>query len=51
MLNSFDANFASDVRNIHFRLVIDGFDIFSTNSVPYSCWSIFAVSYNLPPSL
>jgi hypothetical protein len=51
VLNSFDANFASDARNIHFRLAIDGFDLFSTNSVSYSCWPVFAVSYNLPPSL
>jgi hypothetical protein len=31
--------------------VIDGFDPFSTNSTPYSCWPIFVVPYNLPPSL
>jgi hypothetical protein len=31
--------------------VTDGFDLFSTNSTPYSCWPIFAVLYNLPPSL
>jgi hypothetical protein len=51
VLDRFDVDFASDVRNVHFRLVIDGFDPFSINSAPYSCWPVFAVSYNLPPSL
>jgi hypothetical protein len=51
MLNRFDADFASDARNVHFGLATDDFDPFSTNSAPYSCWPIFAVSYNLPPSL
>jgi hypothetical protein len=32
----FDANFASDARNIRFGLVTDDFDSFSTNSTPYS---------------
>jgi hypothetical protein len=41
----------SDVRNIRFGLVTNDFDPFSTNSAPYSCWLIFAVSYNRPPSL
>jgi hypothetical protein len=44
VLNRFDANFSSDARNVRF-------DSFSTNSAPYSCWLIFVVSYNLPPSL
>jgi hypothetical protein len=51
VLDLFDADFTSDGRNIHFRLGTDGYDPFSTNSAPYSCWPIFAVSYNLPPSL
>jgi hypothetical protein len=51
VLNRFDADFVSDARNVRFGLATDGFDAFSTNSAPYSCWSIFAVSYNLPPSL
>jgi hypothetical protein len=51
VLDRFDANFASDARNVRFGLPTDGFDPFSTNSTPYSCWPIFAVSYNLPPSL
>jgi hypothetical protein len=51
VLNGFDADFASDVRNVRFGLATDDFDPFSTNSAPYSCWPVFAVSYNLPPSL
>jgi hypothetical protein len=47
----FDADFASDARNVCFELKTDDFDPFSTNSAPYSCWPIFAVLYNLPPSL
>jgi hypothetical protein len=50
LLDRFDTDFASDARNVHFGLATGGFDPFSTNSAPYSCWSIFAVSYNLPPS-
>jgi hypothetical protein len=51
VLNRFDADFVSDARNIRFRLATDGFDPYSINSTPYSCWSVFAMSYNLPPSL
>jgi hypothetical protein len=51
VLDRFDADFASDAKNIHFRLVTDDFDPFSKNSTPYSCWSVFIVLYNLPPSL
>jgi hypothetical protein len=51
VLDMFDTDFASDARNIRFGLTTDGFDAFSTNSAPYSCWPIFAVPYNLPPSL
>jgi ferredoxin-like protein FixX len=51
VLNRFDANFVSDARNVRLGLAIDGFDPFSTNSAPYSCWLIFAMPYNSPPSL
>jgi hypothetical protein len=37
VLDKFDADFASDVRNVRFGLATDGFDPFSTNSTPYSC--------------
>jgi hypothetical protein len=51
VLDRFDTDFASDARNVHFRLATNGFDLFSTNSAPYSCWPTFTVSYNLQLSL
>jgi hypothetical protein len=51
VLDGFDTNFDSDARNVHFGLATDGFDSFSTNSAPYSCWPIFVVTYNLPQYL
>jgi hypothetical protein len=51
VLNRFVADFASDARNVRFGLATDDFDPFSINSTPYSCWPIFALPYNLPPSL
>jgi hypothetical protein len=35
VLDRFDTDFASDVRNVCFRLAINGFDPFSTNSTSY----------------
>jgi hypothetical protein len=43
VLNRFDVDFASDVRNVRFGLATDGFDPFSTNSTSYSCWLVFVV--------
>jgi hypothetical protein len=37
VLGRFEANFASDARNVCLRLATDDFDPFSTNSAPYSC--------------
>jgi hypothetical protein len=39
------------VRNIHIGLATDGFTPFSDNTTPYSYWPVFAIPYNLPPSL
>jgi hypothetical protein len=36
VLDIFDANFASDIRNVCFGLATDAFDPISTNSAPYS---------------
>jgi hypothetical protein len=36
VLDGFDADFASDVRNVCFGLATDGFDPFSINSASYS---------------
>jgi hypothetical protein len=38
-------------KNICFGLATDDIDPFSTNSTPYSCWSVFVVPYSLPSSL
>jgi hypothetical protein len=51
VIDGFDVDFAIDARNVRFGLATDGIDPFSTNSASYSCCPIFAVSYNLPPSL
>jgi hypothetical protein len=51
VLDGFDTDLTSDARNVHFGLATDGFDPFSMNSAPYSCWTIFTMLYNLPPSL
>jgi hypothetical protein len=47
----FDVGFASDAKNVRFGLATDDFDPFSINSAPYSCWLLFAMLYNRPPSL
>jgi hypothetical protein len=47
----FDADFANHARNVCFGLATNGFDPFSINSAPYSCWPVFVVLYNLSPSL
>jgi hypothetical protein len=50
-LDNFDLEFAQDVRNVHIRLTTDDFTPFSNNTASYSCWPVFAVPYNLSPSL
>jgi hypothetical protein len=50
-LDNFDPEFARDTRNVRIRLVIDDFTPFGDNATSYSCWPVFAVPYNLPPSL
>jgi hypothetical protein len=50
-LDIFDLEFARDARNVRIGLVIDGFTPFGDNTASYSCWPVFVVPYNLPPSL
>jgi hypothetical protein len=50
-LDNFDSKFARDTRNVHIGLATDGFTPFGDNAASYSCWPMFAVPYNLPPSL
>jgi hypothetical protein len=49
-LDNFDAEFARHTRNVCIGLATDGFMPFSENTTSYSCWPVFAVTYNLPPS-
>jgi hypothetical protein len=50
-LDDFDADFVREARNVHIGLVRYGFMPYDTSVASYSCWSVFALSYNLPPSL
>jgi hypothetical protein len=50
-LDDFDADFARDARNVCIRLATDGFSPYDMSAVSYSCWHVFAILYNLPPSL
>jgi hypothetical protein len=50
-LDNFDPDFARDVRNVHIGLAIDDFTPFTESAASYSCWPIFAIPYNLPPTL
>jgi hypothetical protein len=50
-LDNFDLEFAQDVKNIRIGLAIDGFTPFGDNTTSYSCCPMFAISYNLPPSI
>jgi hypothetical protein len=49
-LDHFDPEFARDRRSVHLGLSMDGFQPYSTDSTPYSCWLVFVMPYNLPPN-
>jgi hypothetical protein len=50
-LDDFDTYFARDAQNVCIGLTMDGFSSYNMSAVSYSCWPIFAIPYNLPPSL
>jgi hypothetical protein len=50
-LDAFDPDFAADLRNVRIGLATDGFTPFGQMASSYSCWPIFVIPYNLPPSL
>jgi len=50
-LDDYDPTFASEVRNVRIGLATDGFSPFNMTASSYSCWPVFAIPYNLPPSL
>jgi hypothetical protein len=49
-LDRFDIEFARDSRSVHLGLSMDRFTPFSRSSTLYSCWLVFMMPYNLPPS-
>jgi len=50
-LDTFDPEFAADPRNVRIGLATDGFTPFGQMASSYSCWPVFVIPYNLPPSL
>jgi hypothetical protein len=50
-LDDFDVDFARDAQIVSIKLVTDGLSSYNMSVVSYSCWPIFAIAYNLPPSL
>jgi hypothetical protein len=50
-IDDFDIDFARDVQNVRIGLVTDGFSLYNMSVVPYSCWPVFAIMYNLPPAV
>jgi hypothetical protein len=50
-LDTFDLDFAADPRNVRIGLATDGFTPFGQMASSCSCWPIFVIPYNLPPSL
>ncbi|KAL5647773.1 hypothetical protein ACJX0J_042128, partial [Zea mays] len=50
-LDMFDPDFAADPRNARIGLATDGFRPFGQMASSYSCWTVFVIPYNLPPSL
>jgi hypothetical protein len=50
-LDNFDPEFTQDARNVCIGLATDSFTPFGDNATSYSCWPIFVVPYNFPPSL
>jgi hypothetical protein len=50
-LDTFDPDFAAKPRNVRISLPIDGFTRFGQMASSYSCWPVFVIRHNLPPSL
>jgi hypothetical protein len=40
---------ARDPRSVHLGLSTNSFKMYNTDSIPYSCWSVFIMPYHLPP--
>jgi hypothetical protein len=50
-LDHFDPEFARDHRSVRLGLSTDGFQSHNIDSIPYSCWPVFMMLYNLPPNI
>jgi hypothetical protein len=50
-LDTFDPDFAAELRNVRIGLATDGFTPFGQMVLSYTCWTVFVIPYNLPPSL
>jgi hypothetical protein len=50
-LDNFDPDFTRDARNVRLGLATNGFTPFNENAASYSCWPVFVLPYNPPPSL
>jgi hypothetical protein len=51
VLDDFDLDFTKDAWNVRIGLARDGFSPYNMCASSYSCWPVFAISYNLPPTL
>jgi hypothetical protein len=50
-LDDFNPDIARDARNVRIGLATDGFSPDNTSASLYPCWLVFAIPYNLPPTL
>jgi hypothetical protein len=50
-LDMFAPDLAAELRNVRTGIATDGFTPFGQMASSYSCWLIFVIPYNLPPSL
>jgi hypothetical protein len=50
-LDRFDPEFARGPRSVRLGLSTDGFQPHNIDSIPYSCWPVFVMLYNLPPNI
>jgi hypothetical protein len=42
---------ADEARNVRVALATDGFNPYGLMAVAYTCWLVFVISLNLPPSV
>jgi hypothetical protein len=49
-LNHFDPKFVRDSGSVLLGLSTDDFQPYSSDSTVYSCWLVFVMLYNLPPT-